>query len=269
MQKRCQKRRIFVLFFVFLTGFFPSAAPADTFYGDLPTGLLELQDYKYPVYLYVPTNYQPDRDYPLLISVPGEGESPEKNIEFWVGLAKRQSMLVLVPTNIWPQDTPDRVDKWLIRVKEDVRNRYRISPVKTYLIGKEGGAHYAAYLGVQYPEEFSAVAALGGSWVGKFDKLIRLQSKARKQLPFFIAFKPEQGDLRERTEERAYEFEKKGYPVYLQTLEEGQDFSSDSFKRQMVKWLEEKSSAWRDAVEESKKPLKEKFILAVEEFFKV
>ncbi|MDP3921563.1 MAG: hypothetical protein Q8R76_12260 [Candidatus Omnitrophota bacterium] len=254
-----RRRSAFVLFFVFLT--VPHVSMADTFFGVVPTGLVELQDYKYPVYLFVPKNYKPDRDYSLIITVPGEGESPEKNIQFWTGVAKRRSMLVLAPTNIWPEELPYTVDSWLLGIKKDVMARYRISSEKIFLIGKEGGSHYASYLGTKYPEEFSAVALLGGSWSGKFQKLIRPESKSRKQRPFFVALKPDQSELMAETQEIAKQFEDKGYPVYLIKLEVGEEFESAEFKKRLLSWLEENAENWQRVVSENRKSWKEKMAL--------
>ena len=242
---------------------------AGTFFGTIPTGLVELKDYKYPVFLFVPENYKADRDYPLIVSVPAEGESAEKNIKYWVRLAKSQSLIVVAPTNLRPEDLPTKMDEWLLSIKKDVMQRYRITSRKIYLVGLEGGAHYAAYLGVKYPEEFSAVALLGGSWIGKFEKLMRLQSKPRKQRPFYVAMTQEDPALFEKTRQRAFQFEKKGYPVSMEPLEKKEDLSSDEFKKKLVTWFEEKSESWQRVVEDSKKKFKEKAIITFEDLFHV
>lgn len=274
MKTSCKETRkvsfVFIVVFFLYSAFFlfELSGKADTFYGAAPTGLVELTDYKYPVYLFVPPNYKPDRSFPLIVTVPGEGESPEKNIQFWTGLAKRRGLIVLAPTNIWPEELPhQKMDDWLMRIKEDVGHRYQIAPNRVYLVGKEGGAHYAAYLGVRYPNEFSAVALLGGSWVGKFEKLIRPENRIRKQRPFFIALKGDDEDLIKKTESIAYQFEKKGYPIYFIKLAENEEFSSDDFKKKLLEWLDKESQAWLKAIEESKRSVREKILIAIEEFF--
>lgn len=267
MNPRFQKRILLILFFVFLLSSLKMLAYATTFYGTVPTGLLELTEYRYPVYLFVPPNYKPDRDYPFLISVPDEGESPEENIKFWMGRAKRKSMILLSASNLRPEDLPTKMDDWLLSIKRDVSDRYRTDNDKTYLIGMNGGAQYASYLGMNYPEQFSAVAALGGSWAGKYEKLLRMQKRPRKQVPFFVALKDDQKSLFESTRKIAFELEKKGYPIYLVKMEDGEDFASNDFKEKVLDWLDEKSRAWKDVVAESKKPLKEKISMSIEDFF--
>ena len=176
-------------------------------------------------------------------------------------------MIILAPSNIWPEDMPTRIDEWFLKIKKDVVDRYQVSPRKIYLVGKEGGAHYAAYLGTKYPNEFSAVALLGGSWAGKFEKIIEPQSRPRRQLPFFVALKDPDPDLLTETQQKASQFEKKGYPVYLVQLGKDEEFDSDPFKQKLLDWFDEKSAKWHERVEESKKSWKEKTSMAVEEFF--
>jgi len=262
------KRIRFVLFFLILSGFysFKPQVSADTFFGEVPTGLLELSDYKEPVFLFVPPNYKPDRSYPMIVALPGEGESPEKHIQLWTGLAKRNSFFILVPTNIWPRDTPETVDQWILDIKKDVAERYQIAQRHTFLVGSGDGAHYGAYLGVRYPDQFAAVALLGGSWVGKFETLIRPQTNPRKQVPFFVALK-ENSELIEPTKKFALQLEAKGYPVYLKEVKDEKDFWSDPFKKELVEWLKEKSQDWSQHAELSKRSLKEKMNIAIEDFF--
>lgn len=270
MNQKRRKRVSFVLFLIFLAVFFCWRFPAlaDTFFGEAPTGLLEITDYKYPVYLFVPPNYKPDRSFPLIVTVPGEGESPEKNIQFWQGLAKRKGLIVVAPTNIWPRELPaQNMDDWILKIKNDIGERYQVAQNKIFLIGKEGGTPYAAYLGIRYPEEFSAVALIGGSWVGRYENIIRLETSPRKQRPFFVALKDEDPALVQKTETKALEFEKNGYPIYLIKLTQDEKFDSDEFKKKVLDWLEDKSQDWLRVTESRQKTLKEKMSVAKEEFF--
>ncbi|MBI3313643.1 MAG: hypothetical protein HYZ83_05370 [Candidatus Omnitrophica bacterium] len=262
-----KSKGILVLFFVFLFSSLIAQATADNFSGTIPTGLLELKDYKYPVFLYVPPTYEPDKDYPLLIALSGEGETPEKNMEYWSGMAKRNNVIVLSPVSMWAKDMPGNLDKWLIGLKDDVMDRYRISPQRVYLVGRNKSAHYASYLGVNYPDEFSAVAMVGGSVTGIFDKLMKFQTSPERQRPLLMMVPEEQSQVLKETEQRAYEFEKKGYPVYLKKIAKGEDVSSNDFKKQILDWFEEKSKDWQDNIKKSKKTFKAKWNKGVKDFF--
>lgn len=241
----------------------------DTFFGNLPTGLLELQNYRYPVYLYVPENYKPDRNYPLLVSVPDEGQAPEEQLQYWANTAKRKSMFVLCATNLWPEDVPYSMDEWLLGIMSDVAQRYRIDKSKTFLVGEKGGAHYAAYLATNHPNEFSSAVLLDGTWSGKFEKLLQLRSRAARQVPFLVVASSQDADRLSQIEKEATEYEKKGYLIALMKVESWDQSKSDLFKRKVLEWLEANSETWQKRIRESQKSWKEKTVLWFENFFHV
>lgn len=226
----------------------------------MATGLMQLPDYKYPVYLYVPDNYTAEKDYPFIISIPDEGETPDKNIQYWINVAARRTAIILSVTNLWPDDMPTRMDEWLLRIKKDVADRYRVDKNHTYVVGMESGGHYAAYLSMTYPSEFSAVALLGEAWSGKFEQLIHPSSSTSQQIPIYVVFaKSALTDTVEKAKQQAMELEQKGYIVSLGQLEGTESFSDMEFKLKMLSWLEEKSDDWDLKAAESQKSWKEKF----------
>ncbi|HTL48217.1 MAG TPA: hypothetical protein VL688_09205 [Verrucomicrobiae bacterium] len=268
---RFNLRRNFFFFLslaVSLAGF-KSPAGADTFYGNSPTGLLDLSaEYRYPVFLYVPQNYKPDRKYPLIITVPDEGESPEKNIEYWTNLAKRRSLLVLSATNLWPEDTPYSMDEWILKIKREISQRYQVDPSKIFLTGKKGGAQYAGYLATNYPEEFSAVVLMNGHWDGKFGKLLHLRNRPAKQIPFLVVANEGDQPLIDAVEKSAAKFEKKGYLVTLMKAKEDEQ-NSQEFKEKLLEWGQTSSETWGRKIRDSQKSWKEKSLNWMEKFFRV
>ena len=269
MRKKTQKRDFLVLFFIFLLGLVSLPIQADVFVGEIETGLIELKDFGYPVYLFVPPNVQPGRNYPLIISIPNQGESPEKNIELWTSVAKRQTMLVLAPAMERIEDVPFDFDRWFFQLKALVANQYPVNPKKIYLVGKENGATYAAYLGINYPEEFSAVGLLAGSWTGRFQKIMQFQTSPVRQLPFFVALKEDQTELFQQTEIEAAKLVEKGYPIKLVRFQKGEEFLSSEFKKEFLAWLEDQSEKWQAIAEKSQKTFKEKARRAIKNFFVV
>lgn len=263
---------VFVLFVLVFSGMAVPAyekAWSDTFFGELPTGPLELQNYRYPVYLYVPEGYKPDRDYPMIVSVPDEGEGPESQLKYWAGIAKRRSMFVLAPTNLWPEDVPYSMDEWLLGILSDVAKRYRIDSSKTFLVGRKSGAHYAAYLGTNHPENFSSVVLIEGAWSGQFEELMKPKKRTAKQIPFLVvASGQDEGRLSE-IEKEARVYENRGYPVALMKVENWDQTQSDEFRKKVLEWLETKSETWQSRVRESRKSWKEKSKRWFENFFHV
>lgn len=249
-------------FFTSITSLF-----ADTFYGNRPTGFLRLKEYRYPVYLYVPEHYKPERVFPLIVSLPAPGEDPKKHIESWMPFAKRRGLIVLsCELMLRYTEVPYRTDLWLLRMKNEVASRYNIPEKQIFLIGVKENAHYAAYLGTNYPKEFSAVALLDGSWVGPLEHLLHLESRPIKQIPFFVMIN-EKDAGRAGIEEKALKLTDKGYPVYMELSKGKVDYSELDFRQRLLKWLREKGQSWQRVIDESQKSFKERFRKGLREFF--
>lgn len=234
-------RVIFFLFVVFsLTGLLGPGAEAE-FYGAAPTGLLELEK-KHPYYLFVPPDYSPEKSWPLAV-IFGETEKDPRDVAAsWADWAKANGFLVLVPA-IFPRDgaLPDELNQWLLDVKREVTERYRVHPSQILLVGLDSGAPYAAYLGVEYPSEFGAAALIRKAWGGPLAALTEPSSDPERQIPFYVAVDPKDAASSE-VESQALAFEKKGYPVTLESLEADPEFSK----------VQERITAWFRADLESR-----------------
>jgi hypothetical protein len=257
-----------VVCFYLLGCIFTPGLDADTFIGTAPTGLIELPGYKYPVFLFVPPNYKPDREYTLMVAVSEEGGSPKDTVEYWMSNAKRQSFLVLAPSILWPQDVPYQMDRWLIEMKEDVCRRYRVGKNKIFITGSGSGADYASYLAVNYPREFSAAAVLGSAWSGRLGALVRPTRRKSMQPPFLVAL-PGGAQNYADIERKALKLEQKGYPVYLLKVDQPDQMGTLEFKKKILDWLQEYGERRQQIVRESRKSWVEKTRSAVENFFRV
>ncbi|MBP9865367.1 MAG: hypothetical protein KBC91_03075 [Candidatus Omnitrophica bacterium] len=235
----------------------------------VPTGILELEGYKYPVLLLVPETYTRKVAYPLIVTVPAEGQEPKDALAYWEGMSRRRNMIVLAPSGLRPDGLPTAVDEWILGIMKDVAMRYRISPKRIYLFGKDDGAHYAAYLGTRHPEAFSAVALVSGSWIGKYEKIIWPASNAAEQRPFIIYLREDQQELYQATMKKALEFENKGYSVQVKTVVGEDHLARIDFKKQLFEVIETKNQEWQDVIAESGKTFKQRARLAVKEFFAV
>ncbi len=235
-----------------------------------PSGLIEVSGYKYPVYLFVPKDYKTDRTYAMIMLAPAESAKAEKQIEYLSGLAERRSIFILAPYVLWPNmgDTPYNLDQWLLTVKKDVIERYPISPKRVYLIGKDSGGHYAAYMGVKYPREFAAVALLGEAWDGQFSQLVDPLSDAADQVPFFIAMKTD-GKAKARNQVWFDKLQQKGYPLHLVDYNTDEDLTQLEFKKTVFDWLESTSQSWAVTRAQNQKGWKAKFKKGVKDFFAV
>ena len=210
------------------------------FYGSSPTGLLELER-KYPYYLFVPPDYTPEKGWPLVVLLSRTGEEPEEIAKQWMDWAKRNQLLLLVGS-VFPREgsVPDETDRWWIRIKQEVIERYHVATSQILLLGIEDADSYAAYLAIRYPEEFSAAALFRQASPGAYDKLLKVSSDPARQIPFYMAADPEAMSYPE-TEAWAAVLEKKGYPVVLESLKKDEDFFAH--RDRMIQWFLEGTEA--------------------------
>ncbi len=249
--------------------FSSQSAQAVTFLGKAKTGKLEISDYHYPVALYVPETYDAAKTYPFLIALPDIAEDPSKHLEEWMSLAKRKNLIVLVPSlQIRVTETPYKTDEWLLKLKSDIEKQYRIDKDRIFLAGKNQGAHYAAYLGIKFPEEFSAVIMIGGSWSGPFERLLTLNGKPLKQRPFLAIVDQDDAGLIEGSEQVAYKMTQKGYPVYLKKVSKDALELKDT-RKEALDWAEEKQIAWNHQLDENRKTFRARVDKVFHDFFEI
>jgi hypothetical protein len=235
-----------------------------------PSGLVEVSGYKYPVFLFAPKDYRTDMTYPMIMIAPAESAKAEKQIEYLTGLAQRRSIFVLAPYVLWPKegDTPYRLDEWLLTVKRDMVERFPINKKRVYLVGKDLGAHYAAYMGIRYPKEFAAVALLGQAWDGPFSQLIDPHSDPTNQVPFYVALKAD-GDARAKNQVWFDKLQKKGYPLNLVDYKTDEELNELEFKKSVFEWMETTGQSWAASAAKSQQTWKGKFKKGVKDFFAV
>jgi hypothetical protein len=235
-----------------------------------PSGLVEVSNYKYPVFFFAPKDYKTDRTYAMIMIAPAEDAKAEKQIEYLTGLAERKSIFILAPYALWPKrgDTPYNLDEWLLELKKDMMERFPISRKRVYLVGKDLGAHYAAYMAIKYPKEFAAVALLGQAWDGPFSQLIQPRTDAADQVPFYIALKAG-GEIRSRNQVWFDKLQKKGYPLHLADYKDDEELSDLEFKKTVFDWMETTGQSWAASVAQGPKTWKEKFKKGAKDFFAV
>ena len=235
-----------------------------------PSGVIEISGYKYPVYLYVPKDYKTDRTYSLIMMAPAESVKAQEQIDYLTGFAQRKSIFILAPHVLWPKlgSTPIELDKWFLRVKKDIVERFPINKKKIYLIGKSSGAHYAAYLATQYPTEFSAAALFGEAWNGPFQQMIVPSSDPVKQVPFYVAMKTG-SDAKTRNQAWFDKLQKKGYVLHLTEYPKDDSLDELEFKKSVYEWLEEASQNWIAEVARRHQGWKGQLKKGIRDFFTV
>ena len=247
----CKRRSFFfrAMFVFALSLVIPIQAGAE-FYGTPQTGLFVLEE-KHPCYLFVPATYSAEKSWPLLVLLGERGDDPQEVIEPWVEWAKKSEFLVLAPSNFLNErENPGITDQWLLKMNHQMGERYRIDPARVLLVGVGAGAHYAAYLGLNYPEEFQAAALIGDAWAGPLESLMRPQKAGEKKIPFYIALDPARADF-PQVEAKSVELEGRGYRITLERLQAKAELAP--LRERILQWFRDRSAESASAPQPRKK----------------
>ena len=143
-------------------------------------------------WLYVPSNYTPDRAWPLVITLHGTYgfESASAQIMEWKALAQEKGFIVAAPNMrsvqgvlpvvrvLWFEDLKTD-DKSILSVLDEVSAKYRIDSKAVLLSGFSAGGFPMYYTGLLHPERFNMLIARScNSDVELFDKVTQIQEKA-------------------------------------------------------------------------------------------
>jgi phospholipase/carboxylesterase len=146
--------------------------PAEGFY----TSEVQTPD-RLPVRTFLPTGYEPNYPYPLLVFFHGHGGSEEQVLRLAPRLSRRnyiciglRGLEVLGPRAdgrlgyTWGADgqCDTLVEDYVMRAVEQTRRHYHIHSERIYLAGFCEGATLAYRLGLSYPERFGGVISLNG-----------------------------------------------------------------------------------------------------------
>lgn len=249
-----------------------ASAPLRAEENGIQTGLIELDGFKHPVYLFVPEGISASERYPLIISIPDGGEDPKKHAEKWVEFGPYYQAIVLVPQYLRPEKLiaePKSTDRWIFEIRDFVLSAWPANEHKVYLIGNGQSAAYAFYLGINYAPDFSAVALLGGSWMGETEKMLRLKSRSEEQIPIYVALHEAQAELQKEVETGAMRFQEKGYWIEVRSFKDAEDFSKRSFRKTLMEWFDAKAEEWKRLADTRALTWYERLKRSVKEFFAV
>jgi phospholipase/carboxylesterase len=130
-----------------------------------------------PVRTFLPTGYEPNYPYPLLVFFHGHQSSEEQILSLAPRVSRRnfvcmalrgpQSLGIRADGRVgysWgPESQCDAaVEDYVFHAVEEARRNYHIHSERIYLAGYSEGATMAYRLGIQYPDKFAGVIALNG-----------------------------------------------------------------------------------------------------------
>jgi phospholipase/carboxylesterase len=131
----------------------------------------------WPLRTFLPTGYEPNYPYPLLVFLHGHGGSDEQILRLAPRLSRRNYICISLRgphalgeradgrrAYTWGHDdgADSQVEDYVFRAIEETRRRYHVHSERIYLAGFREGAALAYRLGMIYPERFGGVASLNG-----------------------------------------------------------------------------------------------------------
>jgi len=147
--------------------------PAEGFYtSELPT--LHAQ----PVRTFLPTGYEPNYPYPLVVLFHGHAGSDEQVLRFAPRISRRNYVCISlrgphsaganeegVPSFSWGNEGENDsfIEEYMLRAVEQTRRSYHIHSERIYLAGMWEGASLAYRLGLSLPEKIAGIISLNGT----------------------------------------------------------------------------------------------------------
>jgi phospholipase/carboxylesterase len=145
--------------------------------------------HRWPVRTFLPTGYEPNYPYPLLVFLHNHGGSEEQILRLAPRLSRRNYICIALrgPHSLAPR--PDGrpgyswglegcsdvlLEEYVFRAVEQTRRHYHVHSERIYLAGFCEGATLAYRLGLLYPEKFAGVVSLNGCVPRHGGPLLRL-----------------------------------------------------------------------------------------------
>ena len=141
-----------------------------------------------PVRTFLPTGYEPNYPYPLLVFFHGLGGSEEQVLRLaprlsrrnyiCIGLRGPQLLGVRADGRLgygWgPEGQHDGlVEEYVLRAVEQTRRNYHVHSERIYLAGFREGANLAYRVGLAWPERFGGIVSLNGAMPRRHGPLLR------------------------------------------------------------------------------------------------
>lgn len=136
-------------------------------------------------YLYIPATYDSAKAYPLIVALHWSTGRGTDMIERWKKPAEKYGFIVACPNsndiNYW--DTNE--DRDILRMVGEIKNDYSLDS-NILITGFSGGGMFTYYLGIKYPDVFTAMAPVAGSLKRLLGGSLSLEG-IRQSIPVFIA----------------------------------------------------------------------------------
>jgi phospholipase/carboxylesterase len=168
--------------------------PSEGFYTSEVPALRTRREGAWPLRTFLPTGYEPNYPYPLLVFLHGHGGSEEQILRLAPQLSRRNYICIGLrgphalglradgrPAFSWGVDGQNdvQVEDYVFRAIEQTRRKYHVHTERIYLAGFCEGATLAYRLGLFWPDRFAGVISLNGALPRRGGPLLRLPEVRR------------------------------------------------------------------------------------------
>jgi phospholipase/carboxylesterase len=142
-----------------------------------------------PVHTFVPTGYEPNYPYPLIVFLHGHGGNEKQALRLAPEVSRRNYICIAVrgphslgpchdnePGFGWGAESPcsSVLEDYILRAVEQTRRRFHVHSERIFLAGLWEGATVAYHMALTFPDKFGGVVALNGRLPRKGCPLFRL-----------------------------------------------------------------------------------------------
>jgi predicted esterase len=129
----------------------------------LQRDLVSVGERKGEYFVYIPSNYVPDKSWPMILALHGVGGRGYDSVMAWLRLpAHNDEFIFIAPTygsGLWWKDEAEHL---VLSVLNKVKRNYNIDTNRVYLTGFSSGAHGTWYMALRYPDLFAAINPIAG-----------------------------------------------------------------------------------------------------------
>ena len=233
--------RFFWVIFLICTVTFFNFSPRgySTFFGEPLTGYHSIKSDRYGASYFVPADYTPARDWPLVVVMySDESQKGSEFVEKWLKRITERGVIALFISYLRPQEAPHGSDRRLLRHLNKIKSMYSIDDRHVLLTAYGEAAHYAFYLGHRYPDMFSAVGMEAGGAVGRYNSFLEQDQKNAKNVSFLILI----GNQDETINQKPFltdhqKLVAKGYNVTIESLEGFGHKPQGEFHDRILEWF--------------------------------
>lgn len=185
--------------------------------------------------MYVPSYYIPTKKWPLILAFHPAGDGREIR-DFWADEAENNGFIIACGYTYQGEDWYTEDDYKIFEMMKQIFKIYNIDKQRIYLTGLSGGAVFAYYLGINYSEFFSAIAAVTSGSIYCIENELDYSRSSRRHIPILIVHGTDDTVVplcsieRDRDKLRSY-----GYKVSYQEIKgmghEHQPYKSEIYKK--------------------------------------